>query len=561
MPDTTNPAYHPYKESIGELLAMTSPAIIVPDWQRNYSWRSEHTDTFWNDLLKFLDRAGSPITTEYFFGSIVLVSGSTERVLLLDGQQRLATSMILLASIRDAIKPLDSESASWIQKNYLSDFDPIKEQHIHRLRLNIYDRDFFQRLISEKRSEGYVPPEPEHASHHLIKKAKDYFDRQISERLEGLGEADRKRWLKRLMQALTTHFTVISAYSENEDSAAEVFETLNDRGIGLSTPDLLRNLIIRRAAAGQQEQIVSRWEAVIAFQNDNQIKAFLRHYWISRYGDVKTQSLYREVKSTVEDNEIDSLALSTELRDSARLYRRLKEADVDSESAAETLSSIDALGTGATILFPCLLSVYDTLSDAEIDSALAALMNVYVRDGVIGQTENSVLENRFYKAARDLRQHGSLDTFCLALAEDALSNDDVRSRFERLSLRHNGQRRYLLYKLEMAKRATEEIDIAPPSRVHVEHIYPQTPGEGQRWEHHDRWVNRLGNLTLLGKRLNASIKNGAFSLKRPRYLESDILMTRELSTLDGWDSDRVAARQSQLAGEVAGIWPLVVPDQ
>jgi len=64
MPDMPNPSYTPQKQSVGELLAMTKPAIIVPDWQRNYSWKSEHTATFWNDLLKFLGRAGDPITTE-----------------------------------------------------------------------------------------------------------------------------------------------------------------------------------------------------------------------------------------------------------------------------------------------------------------------------------------------------------------------------------------------------------------------------------------------------------------------------------------------------------------
>ena len=64
MPNMPNPAYHPEKESVGELLAMTNPAIIVPDWQRNYSWRGEHTETFWFDLLKFVERAGDPITTE-----------------------------------------------------------------------------------------------------------------------------------------------------------------------------------------------------------------------------------------------------------------------------------------------------------------------------------------------------------------------------------------------------------------------------------------------------------------------------------------------------------------
>lgn len=46
-------SYTPEKKSIGELLSMNNPAIIVPDWQRNYSWRAEHVETLWNDVVSF----------------------------------------------------------------------------------------------------------------------------------------------------------------------------------------------------------------------------------------------------------------------------------------------------------------------------------------------------------------------------------------------------------------------------------------------------------------------------------------------------------------------------
>ena len=49
-------SYEPRKEAIGQLLSLTNPSIVVPDWQRNYSWRAEQTDAFWFDLLKFDER-------------------------------------------------------------------------------------------------------------------------------------------------------------------------------------------------------------------------------------------------------------------------------------------------------------------------------------------------------------------------------------------------------------------------------------------------------------------------------------------------------------------------
>jgi uncharacterized protein with ParB-like and HNH nuclease domain len=550
-------SYHPEKQSIGALLALTNPAIIVPDWQRNYSWREEHVETLWNDLNQFSDRAGRKLSEEYFFGSLVLVKTEDQRLLLLDGQQRLATCSILLSAIRDTLKGLDDKLSQYLQDNYLCAYDAIKKDVINKLQLNVYDRDFFKRLISISREDGYIEPDPQYASHHMIKSARAYFLRVIDERTKALAPEEKADWLRRLVDILANHFTVIAAYSDNESKAAEVFETLNDRGIGLSTPDLLRNFVIRRAPDGQKTEVVSRWEDVIAFDTDSEIKAFLRHYWISKHGDVKTQSLYREVKSVIEQQDISSGVLSSELSDAAKLYRRIKNAEADTEYDADILSDVDTIGAGASILYPAILSIFGKLHTGDITRALSALINIYTRDGIIGGVENSVLENRFHKAARDLQGHASCAQFCAALADGALVDDEVRNRFERLSLTQNGPRRYLLQRIELAKRNTGELTVNPPSKVHVEHIYPQTPGQGQRWANHDRMVNRLGNLSLLDKRINSGIRNGVFAAKKPHYAKSEIAMTRELVAYDDWTEHHIAARQAEFAGLAPSLWPII----
>lgn len=556
MAGIVNQAYTPQKRSVQELLQLTNPAIVVPDWQRNYSWRHEHFETFWNDIVRFSDRCGQNIDEEYFFGSVVLVAGE-KSLLLLDGQQRLATSTILLSAIRNRLWELDPDTSQHIQVTFLSSVDPIQKKLVHKLRLNVYDRDFFQRLISDKRGENYVAPTAEIASHHLIEAALTFFEQAIDQRIEGKPAAEARDWLVRILTVLCIHFTVIAAYSNNEDSAAEVFETLNDRGIGLSTPDLLRNLVIRRALENEQAEIVARWESVVSFQSDADIKSFLRHYWISSHGDVKSQSLYREVKSKIEADNISSMAISTDLSDSAKLYRKLKAADYDHEEIAENLMAIQSLGAGASILFPALLSIFQSLEDEGIDTAVRALLNLFVRDGIIGSIENSVLENKFHRAARNLRQTRSAAAFCVEIADGALSDDDVRNRFSRLSLTNNGVRRYILRNIEIAKRATGELTVNPPSKVHVEHIYPQTPEAGAKWANHDRMINRIGNLSLLDKRINSGIRNGGFAVKKPHYENSEIIMTKELCELDDWSEARIAARQEAFGNLVPGIWRII----
>ena len=116
--------YHPDKRTIGQLLSTTSPPIVVPDWQRSFSWTKSHVETFWNDLSEFARRnSGAKIENEYFLGSIVIVEASDNSSLLLDGQQRLATSAILLSVIRDFLGRYDKNAAKSLQSKYLTDHD------------------------------------------------------------------------------------------------------------------------------------------------------------------------------------------------------------------------------------------------------------------------------------------------------------------------------------------------------------------------------------------------------------------------------------------------------
>ena len=153
--------------------------------------------------------------------------------------------------------------------------------------------------------------------------------------------------------------SVVAVTSTDEDNAAAVFETLNDRGIGLSTPDLLRNLLLRRAADGTaRERIVAAWQTILGIDDEASVDEFIRHYWVSHRGDVKARKLYREIKGKIIDEGIDSLELSLDLADSAQLYRDIVRARDDDEDLQRLLAGIRALGAKA--LYPLLLSGYAT---------------------------------------------------------------------------------------------------------------------------------------------------------------------------------------------------------
>src|SRR6266853_3744017 len=101
------------KFTIGSLLGRYERRrVVLPEFQRSYSWEKAQVATFWDDLLLFEKGfAKSPSTASYFLGAIVLIERE-DNVLLLDGQQRLATATIVLAALRDTARALDKGGGS-----------------------------------------------------------------------------------------------------------------------------------------------------------------------------------------------------------------------------------------------------------------------------------------------------------------------------------------------------------------------------------------------------------------------------------------------------------------
>jgi hypothetical protein len=360
----------------------------------------------------------------------------------------------------------------------------------------------------------------------------------------------------RLSKILCDHMSVVVVSSTDEDNAAAVFETLNDRGLGLSTPDLLRNLLMRRASSDDvRGRVVTAWQTILGVADDASVDDFLRHYWVSRRGDVKSRKLYRELKSSIETENINSLDFSLDLADAVPLYRDIVRAQDSDIEVQRQLQGMRALG--AKVLYPAMLSaiqVRDGHAEGLREFA-AALVTTYVRYIVIGGRESTTLETTVFAAAAELRETKNFVEAVAKLRAIAPSAEDFVSRFRRASVSRIATARYLLREIEHAKRSTEEVEVQAPDRVHVEHIYPQTPAADAKWANHAQEVNRLGNLTLLGRRLNTSIKNGSFGVKKATgYVDSDILMTQELLAYPDWNGETIDARQEELSRWAFEIW-------
>ncbi len=211
---------------------------------------------------------------------------------------------------------------------------------------------------------------------------------------------------------------------------------------------------------------------------------------------------------------------------------------------------------GAASLLPAILSAYSVEDTEGRKRFLSALVATFVRHSVIGNLEMSKLENIAFEIARLLRANKAFDESISKLAAFAPTDDQFTTKFKTVRVGRRSSARYVLREIEHAIRKTNELAVEETDRVHVEHIYPQSPPDADRWKDHELWIDRLGNLTLLAKRLNERIRNEKFAVKKHEYEKSDLELTKQLLKYADWDTANVTERQAWMAGFAKDIWKI-----
>jgi hypothetical protein len=556
-PPTQAPIYtfQPDKRTLGQILSSTSPPIRVPEFQRDYSWDKVQIEEFWVDLIEFSgDASQSLVGKEYFLGAAVLVNNGTYH-LLLDGQQRLATATILLAALRDQITTFSKDAANQLQDLYITFQDHLSGGRVFKLHLNVFDNNFFRDYIQAFPKVAGTMPQKK--SHYLIKNAYEYFSQKVR---EGWDAADGGQlgfnWAVRVALALRENLVMVTVVSNNEKSAASIFATLNDRGIGLSTVDLVRSYVLQNAHPSHREEIIEKWEKVFnSCGKDLAAENLLRMSWVADHGDVKSRSLYKIVSDAI-DTGTTPLAYSQRISQDAILFRQFRDAESEDGEVQQNLKALRTLKFNAS--YPLLFSASRRLTEAENKNLIKALTSLVVRHNVICGLDRAKIESNVYATAKLLADGGDYSAALNSLRTISPSDVQFNSSFNQLSFSksEHSTARYLLTCLDSKMGATQEVTVAGADQVHVEHIYPQTPPAEHRWSSHDRHVRLLGNLTLLDRRLNESIKNADFAIKKANaYTGSRLEITKALLALPSWSPEAVIARQVQLRDLARDIWP------
>lgn len=545
--------------------------FIVPSHQRDYSWTEDDVGQLFDDVSDAIKRKSD----SYFLGLVVfLYSGSNYTIL--DGQQRLATTVIIFAAIRDWLRQYSdlAGEATKIQDWFIGSSELGQKDPTPKLILNQLNNQFFLEFVvkgtaiddvvnAHKKSKRNDP-------NHLLLEAILYTHKRVKEIAQSIGDP----------KAASEHFfQFINYFRDNtktvrlivrdESSAYTLFETLNDRGVDLSPLDLVKNFLFKQAAGKSSETLrdmQSRWVQMIQILANVKATSFLKTYWTSRHGRIRTNLLFDTFRTTYAVPE-KAISLSVDLLEASEQYAALDSSN-DAVWAAYTPETRVTVSTlkllGSQQAHPVILSGLKKFSTAEMQKLLWLLEVLIVRFLLVGGGNTGRWEPLCARLAKQIYDE-QVKTAAQAFAEmkDVYPTDDeFENAFKMKREGTNQKAQYFLKKLEKEEQRLAKGKMAgefEPAALTVEHILPKKPGTNWNVEIAadpdlvEDCVTRLGNMCLLTD-VNTKLGNKHFSLKKETFSKSDLITTKSVANALSWDRKAIDARQAHLAKLARGIW-------
>jgi hypothetical protein len=518
----------------------------VPDYQREYVWDTDQVEQLLKDVREEMGDGAAQDAPEYFIGSIVVCPGREGVLDLIDGQQRMTTLYITLCAIRDRLAELGAPPSSVLNAQIADAAVDVSGEERRRYRLDLQYEDSGDALT--RLADGKPIETPSTQSMRNMQNAHHVVTRFLDSEF-GQDPAD----VRKLYGYLTNRVKLIRIQTEDVAKALKIFETINDRGVGLNSMDLLKNLLFMKTAKGQFDRLKDTWKELqdTIFRMGEKPLRFLRYFIFSRY-DVE---LLREDEIygwfTKNDAFVgygrDPIGFAKELVSAARAYERFRQGKNEKGERNRYLDNIRLLGGQAARQHLILLLAGRHLGPMLFDRLAAEVENLFFCY-VITREPTRDFERNFAKWATELRSikaDEELDAFIVARFDKAKA--DLANRFDdamgRLALRS-----LQLYRFQyVLAKLTQQVDLLAYGETEgtrwlgnyvsggyeVEHIFPQTPKAEATAEFgpvsDPEVVQRLGNLVLVEKSINTSLGNRPYSEKRPVYQQSRLLLTRALS--------------------------------
>jgi len=549
--------------SFGDLIS-NGKIYRVPTFQRDYSWNEENWEDLWQDILGLHNDPES----SHYMGALVLQSSGTsdKEFTIIDGQQRLATLSIIAIAVIEKIKRLvereDEAEANQrrqeiLKRTYLSDRDPRSLRYSSKLLLNENNNDFYQSNLINLRKPLNVRSLAK--SNQLLWQAFQYFSNRLEELLEVLRSGEKLATF--LADTVAQRLLFIQISVEDELNAYTVFETLNARGIELSSTDLLKNYLFSLFRGPDDLQEAQRqWRRIVSTVQMEKFPEFLRYYLSLEQTRVRRERLFKLVRESVVDAQ-QAFDLLDQLENYSSLFIALGNSNDefwrDTPENRPYIRELELFRVKQA--YSTLFAAYKKFSPENFTRLLKLVCVLSFRYTVVSSLNPNELETLYNKVAIAITNGETTNPRQVfdGLRSVYVSDEKFLQDFSLLSISTKGQKkklvRYILCKLEAD---ASHIDVDEDS-FSIEHILPESPTDGWRQNFTDTQVEemtyRIGNLIPLEPNLNRQVGNELYLIKRRAYQKSVYTLTKNILA-EEWTPSTLTTRQGHLAQRAVQIW-------
>lgn len=551
--------------------------ISIPQYQRSYAWDGDDVQTYWQDIKDSIDENRE----SYFIGPIVSKSISEKSIEIIDGQQRITTSLALIGIIKriclfEYNNSKDSGSDFYDFHKTLNDRFLVTRSLRTPNGESRYNMNEENHYIYENFVVADVPIDIVRLEMKKYKKTDSNY--KLLDCISSLWDficdytGNDIEQLKNVAIFVLENLQVLNMSVADESDAYLIFETINDRGRELDTMDLVKNLLFSKAGADKFSQVKNNWirmtENLCSLSSSSD---FLYSFWVSFKGKSSKQNLFKNIKKYINNSANNSYSLSRNLAEASRVYAAIHNPtdsywDNFNEETRGSLRSLKDLSARAVA--PLIMASITKLEKIEFEKLLKYLVVFQVRYVLICEYHtgkyssaiseipeliNSGAHNKAMKVARALKERGVY-----------VNDQELLDAFLTYSCTTK-KAKLILSAIEEFKGGGLKITNPNASIVNIEHLVPQTQSQfwneeitGIESQEYGTWANRLGNMFLLSKALNKNLKSSAFEMKKEKMSEENELFftNRFVVNCKNWGKNEISKRQEDLAKDAIELWKI-----
>lgn len=520
----------------------------IPDYQRAYVWDTDQVRDLLDDTISAYRENKE---AQYFLGSMVLkINEKSENNVsyteyeLLDGQQRITTVFLILACMRDMLTDYPQYQQSLSGFVYQAE-DAILQQP-ERMRIIFNIRSDVRDFVNE-----YIKPLHGTCDDALLKEKMQAKDVNISIRnmsnamlvAHEFLEENKSEIIGYLSYFLNKVLMIYVATEELQD-AFQLFTVLNNRGVKLSSSDILKAENLKELSAADRTSWATRWEEMETYFGEDFDK-FLSHIRTILVKKKQTTTLLKEFDEFVYSNQeydrtqkkyVPRTPILRRGRDTFELlysyyhtYQEVFDTDhsvVTGDYEITNYLKLMETGFGADYWIAPVLDYYRKYRRRGFVAFLKALDRKLSADWITAATPTVRMENvnailREIEASQDSAALLQSKTFTINKSDfERVINGDIYGR---------SFAKYLLLKLDLIYRGSST-PMIPQAIASIEHILPRNPSADSQWvkdfsaAEREEWTNKLGNLVLISRRKNTSQGNRDYVEKKEKYFEKNIEM-------------------------------------